>query len=112
LPKFQAKKIDEDELEVLVHVGLVYQVGKDFKFSHQTFGEFGFNKFLRNNFDDEDCAKFISEVVLVGYRYRIIRPFVNYWILEENDGKTCAMYQKKLLESSGEDRRETSPRGR
>jgi hypothetical protein len=102
LPKFKAKKIDEDELEDLVKIGLVYQIGKDFKFSHQTYGEFGFNKFLRNNFDDEDCAKFISEVVLVDSSYRIIRSFVNAWILEKIDGKTCAMYQKKLLESSVE----------
>jgi hypothetical protein len=100
LPKFQAKKIDEDELEDLVKIGLMYQIGEDFKFSHQTYGEFGFNKFLRNNFDDEDCAKFISEVVLVDGSYKIIRSFVNFWILEKIDGKTCAMYQKKLLGSS------------
>jgi hypothetical protein len=87
----------------------MYQVGKDFKFSHQTYGEFGFNKFLRNNFDDEDCAKFISEVVLVDESYRIIRSFVNFWILQKIDGKTCAMYQKKLLESSVEDRKERTP---
>jgi hypothetical protein len=109
LPKFKAKKIDEDELEDLVKIGLIYQVGKDFKFSHQTYGEFGFNKFLRNNFDDEDCAKFILEVVLVDESYRIIRSFVNFWILEEIDGKTCAMYQKKLLESSVKDKRERTP---
>ncbi len=109
LPKFQAKKIDEDELEDLVKIGLMYQIGKDLKFSHQTYGEFGFNKFLRNNFDDEDCAKFISEVVLVDESYRIIRSFVNFWILEKIDGKTCAMYQKKLLESLGEGGRETTP---
>jgi hypothetical protein len=109
LPKFKAKKIDEDELEVLVQIGLMYQVGKDFKFSHQTYGEFGFNKFLRNNFDDEDYAKFISEVVLVDRSNRIIRSFVNFWIIEKIDGKTCAMYQKELLESSGEDKRERTP---
>jgi hypothetical protein len=105
LPKFRSKKIDEDELEDLVKIGLMYQVGKDFKFSHQTYGEFGFNKFLSNNFDDEDCAKFISEVVLVDESYKIIRSFVNSWIAEKIDGKTCAMYQKKLLESSVEGRR-------
>jgi thymidylate kinase len=104
LPKFRSKKIDEDELEVLVQVGLIYQIGKDFKFSHQTYGELGFNKFLRNNFDDEDCAKFISEVVLVYESYKIIRAFVNFWILEKIGEKTCAMYQEKLLESSGEGR--------
>jgi hypothetical protein len=105
LPKFKAKKIDEEEMEDLVKIGLVYQVGKDFKFSHQTYGEFGFNKFLRNNFDDEDCAKFILKVVLVDESYKIIRAFVNFWIAEKIDGKTCAMYQKKLLESSGEGKR-------
>ncbi len=106
LPEFKAKKIDEDELEDLVKIGLMYQIGKDFKFSHQTYGEFGFNKFLRNNFDDEDCAKFILEVVLVDESYKIIRAFVNFWILEEiKSGKTCAMYQKKLLESSGKGKR-------
>jgi hypothetical protein len=108
-PKFQAKKIDEDELEDLVKIGLMYQIGKYFKFSHQTYGEFGFNKFLRKNFDDEDCAKFILEVVLVDESYRIIRAFVNFWILEKIDGKTCAMYQKKLLESSDENRRGKTP---
>jgi hypothetical protein len=105
LPKFKAKKIDEDELEDLVKIGLMYQIGKDLKFSHQTYGEFGFNKFLRNNFDDEDCAKFISEVVLVDESYRIIRSFVDFWILEKIDGKTCAMYQKKFVESSVKDNR-------
>jgi hypothetical protein len=105
LPKFKVKKIDEDELEDLVKIGLIYQIGKDFKFSHQTYGEFGFNKFLRNNFDDEDCAKFISEVVLVDKSYRIIRSFVSFWIADKIDGKTCAVYQKKLLESSGERKR-------
>jgi hypothetical protein len=109
LPKFREKKFDEDELEDLVKIGLIYQIGKDFKFSHQTYGEFGFNKFLRNNFDDEDCAKFISEVVLVDESYRIIRSFVNYWIIEKIDGKTCAMYQKKLLESPVKDRKERTP---
>jgi hypothetical protein len=109
LPKFQVKKIDKDELEVLVQVGLIYQIGENFNFSHQTYGEFGFNKFLRNNFDDEDCAKFISEVVLVDRSYKIIRSFVNFWILEKIDEKTCAMYQKKLLESPGEDRRGKTP---
>jgi hypothetical protein len=109
LPKFKAKKIDEDELEDLVKIGLIYQIGRDFKFSHQTYGEFGFNKFLRNNFDDEDCAKFISEVVLVDGSYRIIRSFVNFWILDKIDGKACAMYQQKLLEKSVEWGWETTP---
>jgi hypothetical protein len=99
LPTFKAKKIDEDELEVLVQVGMIYQIGRDFKFIHQTYGEFGFNKFLRNNFDDEDCAKFISEVVLVDESFKIIRSFVNFWILDKINGKTCGMYQKKLLGS-------------
>jgi hypothetical protein len=109
LPKFRAKKIDEDELEDLVKIDLMYQIGKDLKFSHQTYGEFGFNKFLRNNFDDEGCAKFISEVVLVDESYKIIRSFVNFWILEKIDGKTCAIYQKKLLGSSCKDRIKTTP---
>jgi hypothetical protein len=105
LPKFKAKKIDEDELEDLVKIGLMYQIGKDFKFSHQTYGEFGFNKFLRNNFDDEDCAKFILNVVLVDESYKIIRAFVNFWIAEKiESGKTCAMCQKKLLGRSIEGR--------
>jgi hypothetical protein len=107
LPKFRAEKIDEDDLEVLVDVGVIYQIGKDFNFSHQTYGEFGFNKFLRNNFDDEDCAKFISQVVLVDESYQIIRSFVNFWILEKLDEKTCALYQKRMLERSVEDRKTT-----
>ncbi len=93
-------KIAEDDLEDLVKIGLVYEVNKVHKFSHQTYGEFGFNKFLDRNFDDEDCAKFIVEVVLVDPRFQIIRAFLNFWILEKLDQKTFEIYQKKLLSSS------------
>ncbi len=93
-------KIAADDLEDLVKVGLLYEVNNEHKFSHQTYGEFGFNKFLDRNFDDEDCAKFIIEVVLVDPSYRIIRAFLNFWILEKLDQKTFEIYQKKLLASS------------
>jgi hypothetical protein len=75
-------------------------MNKEHKFSHQTYGEFGFNKFLDRNFDDEDCAKFIVEVVLVDPSFRIIRSFLNFWILQKLDQKTFEIYQKKLLASS------------
>jgi hypothetical protein len=100
-------KIAADDLEDLVKVGLVYEVNKVHKFSHQTYGEFGFNKFLDRNFDDEDCAKFIVEVVLVEPSYRIIRAFLNFWILEKLDQKTFEIYQKKLLASSVGSKAET-----
>ncbi len=93
-------KIAADGLEDLVKVGLVYEVNKVHKFSHQTYGEFGFNKFLDRNFDDEDCAKFIVEVVLVDPSYRIIRSFLNFWILTKLEQKTFEIYRKKLLSSS------------
>jgi hypothetical protein len=93
-------KIAADDLEDLVKVGLVYEVNNEHKFNHQTYGEFGFNKFLDRNFDDEDCAKFIVEVVLVDPSYRIIRAFLNFWISEKLDQKTFEIYQKKLLASS------------
>jgi hypothetical protein len=93
-------KIAADDLEDLVKIGLVYEVNKEHKFSHQTYGEFGFNKFLDRNFDDEDCAKFIVEVVLVDPSYRIIRAFLNFWILEKLDQKTFEIYQNKLLANS------------
>ncbi len=93
-------KIAADDLEDLVKVGLLYEVNNEHKFSHQTYGEFGFNKFLDRNFDDEDCAKFIVEVVLVDPSYRIIRAFLNAWILQKLDQKTFEIYQKKLLSSS------------
>ncbi len=93
-------KIAADDLEDLVKVGLLYEVNKEHKFSHQTYGEFGFNKFLDRNFDEEDCAKFIVEVVLVDPSFLIIRAFLNFWILEKLDQITFDIYQKKLLASS------------
>jgi hypothetical protein len=94
------KKLDEEELEDLVKVGLVYQMNNQWKFAHQTYAEYGFKKFLDKNFDDENCAKFIVEVVLVDPSYQVIRTFMNFWILEKVNEKTCAVYQKLLLESS------------
>jgi hypothetical protein len=88
-------KIAEDDLEDLVKIGLVYEVNNEHKFSHQTYGEFGFNKFFARNFNDEDCAKFIVEVVLVDPSYRIIRSFTNFWILEKLDQKTFEIYTVK-----------------
>jgi hypothetical protein len=107
LPTFRAKKIDEDDLEVLVQVGLVYKINNEFKFVHQTYGEFGFNKFLDRNLDNKECAIFICKVVLIDSSYRIIRSFVNAWILDRADEKTCEMYQKRLLKSSVKGREET-----
>jgi ABC-type phosphate/phosphonate transport system ATPase subunit len=98
------KSFNEEELGDLVKVGLFYQVKNGFKFAHQTYAEFGFKKFLDKNFDDENCAKFIVEVVLVNQSYRVIRTFMNFWILEKVNDKTCAVYQKILLESSSEDK--------
>jgi hypothetical protein len=95
--------IAADDLEDLVKVGFVYEVNKVHKFSHQTYGEFGFNKFLDRNFDDEDCAKFIVEVVLKHPSFRIIRSFLNFWILGKLEQKTCEIYQKKLLSSTAEE---------
>ncbi len=99
-PSIAAKKLDEDELKDLVKVGLIYEVKSQWKFAHQTYAEYGFNKFLDKNFDDENCAKFIVEVVLVDPSYQVIRTFMNFWILEKVNEKTCAVYQKILLESS------------
>ncbi len=99
-PSIAAKKLDEEELEDLVKVGLVYKVKNQWKFAHQTYAEFGFKKFLDKNFDDENCAKFVVEVVLVNQSYQVIRTFMNFWILEKVNEKTCAVYQKMLLESS------------
>ncbi len=100
-------KIAADDLEDLVKVGLLYEVNKEHKFSHQTYGEFGFNKFLARNFDDEDCAKFIVEVVLVDPSFQIIRAFLNFWILGKLDQKTFEIYRKKLLSSSTEEEAES-----
>jgi hypothetical protein len=87
-PSIAAKKLDEEEQEDLVKVGLV---------AHQTYVEYGFNKFLDKNFDDENCAKFIVKAVL-GYTDRqVIRSFMNFWILKKVNQKTCAVYQKILL---------------
>jgi hypothetical protein len=91
-----------------VKVGLVYEVNKLNKFSHQTYGEFGFNKFLDRNFDDEDCSKFIVEVVLVDPSFRIIRSFMNFWILGKLDQKTFEIYRNKLLSSSAGSKGETA----
>jgi hypothetical protein len=104
---FFQSEFGEDDLEELVKVGLVYEVNNGHKFSHQTYGEFGFNKFLDRNFDDEDCAKFIVEVVLVDPSYRIIRAFLNFWILEKLDQKTFEIYRKKMLSSSVGPKEET-----
>ncbi len=100
-------KIAADDLEDLVKVGLVYEVNKVHKFSHQTYGEFGFNKFLDRNFDDEDCTKFIVDVVLVDPSYRIIRSFLNFWILTKLDQKTFEIYRNKLLSSTTGSKGET-----
>jgi hypothetical protein len=89
---FFQSEFDEDDLEELVKVGLVYEVNNEHKF--------GFNKFLDRNFVDGDCAKFIVEVILVHRSYRIIRSFLNFWILEKVEQKTFEIYQKKLLSSS------------
>ncbi len=95
-----ARKLDEDELEDLVKVGLIYQIGNQWKFAHQTYAEYGFKKFLDKSFDDENCAKFIVGLVLVKPSYQVIRTFMNFWILEKVNEETCAVYQKMLLESS------------
>ncbi len=99
-PLIAAKKLDKAELEDLVSIGLVYEVNNQWKFAHQTYAEYGFKKFLDKNFDDENCAKFIVEVVLIDRSYQVIRTFMNFWILEKVNEKTCAVYQKILLESS------------
>jgi hypothetical protein len=96
-------KIDKDELKDLVDVGLIYEVNNDWKFVHQTIGEFGFNKFLKDNFDDENCAKFIIDMVLVDDSYQIIRSFMDFWITEKVNQKTSAVYQKMLLDSTREE---------
>jgi hypothetical protein len=98
LPSFKAKEMNADGFEDLVKIGLIYKVNNEWKFVHQTYGEFGFNKFLDHNFDDEECAKFILEVVLKDDSYQIIRTFTNFWIPEKINSKTCEIYQKKLLE--------------
>jgi ankyrin repeat protein len=95
-----AKEIDKLGLEDLVKIGLVYKANNQWKFSHQTYAEYGFKKFLDKNFDDENCAKFIVEVVLVDPSYQVIRTFMNFWIWEKVNEKTCAVYQNSLLESS------------
>jgi hypothetical protein len=100
LPSFEEEEIDEDDLEEFSKVGLMYEVNKEYRFSHQTYGEFGFNKFLDRNFDDEDCCKFIVEVVLVHRNYEIIRAFMNFWILDKVSDKTCESYREKLLANS------------
>jgi hypothetical protein len=99
-PAVAAIEFDEEELEDLERVGLIYTVNNDWKFVHQTIGEFGFNRFLNDSFDDENCAKFIVEVVLVDDSYQIIRSFMNFWILEKVSENSCEMYQEKLLEIS------------
>jgi hypothetical protein len=101
-PSIAARKLDEDELEDLVKVGLIYEANNQWKFAHQTYAEYGFKKFLDKNFDHENCAKFIVEVVLVDPSYQVIRTFMNFWILEKVNEETCAVYQKILLESSVE----------
>jgi hypothetical protein len=98
--RFAAIKINGDDLVDLTKVGLIYTVNKDWKFVHQTIGEFGFNRFLSDHFDDENCAKFITEVILVDPSYQIIRSFMDFWVLEKVNEKTCAIYQEKLLGSS------------
>jgi hypothetical protein len=102
LPTFKVKKLNADEMEVLVHIGLVYEVNNVMKFAHQTYGEFGFNRFLDHHFVDADCAKFIVQVVLVDESYQIIRSFLNFWILEKVNQKTCELYREELLGSSVE----------
>jgi hypothetical protein len=99
-PSIAAKKLDEDELEDLVKIGLIYEANNQWKFAHQTYGEYGFKKFLDKNFDDENCAKFVVEVVLVEPSYQVIRTFMNFWIFEKVNEKTCAVYREMLLESS------------
>jgi hypothetical protein len=94
------KKLDEDEMEVLVQVGLIYEVNNVVKFSHQTYGEFGFNRFLDHHFDDEDCSRFIVEEVLVYDSYEIIRSFMNFWIADKITEETCESYRELLLECS------------
>jgi hypothetical protein len=89
-----ANKLDEDEQEDLVKVGLFYKAENEWKFAHQTYVEYGLKKILDKNFDDKKCAKFIVEVVLVVPSYRVIRTFMNFWILEKVNEKNCAVYQK------------------
>jgi hypothetical protein len=115
-PSFNTEVLDKDKLEILKTVGLVYEVNGKMRFEHQTYLEFCFNKFLADHFDKEDCSKFIVEVVLVDDSYKIIRLFINCWILEktdkkkvtdeatlksdENSEKLFNMYTKKLLVST------------
>jgi hypothetical protein len=99
LPSFEVE-ILEDQLTALVEVGLVYEVNSDRKFVHQTFGEWCFNRFLDDHFDDEDCSKFIVEVVLIEDSYRIIRSFMNFWILKKMNDETFKIYQQRLMDCS------------
>jgi hypothetical protein len=97
LPSFKAGKFDEEQLEDLTRVGLIYEVDQEMKFVHQTYGDFGFNNYLKGHFDDEDCSEFIDQVVLVDDSYQIIRSFMDCWILEKMNETTLENYGKYLL---------------
>jgi hypothetical protein len=100
-PAFRGQ-IDDDELEDLVRIGLLHRIENEYKFVHKAYGDFGFNKFLRNHFDEEFCSRFIVDVVLVDDGYRNFRGFVDFWILEKVGPVTGELYQRMLLDGGGQ----------
>jgi hypothetical protein len=97
LPSADFEDLVDEVMEVLVEVGLIYVVNDKEKFVHQTYVEWCFNNYLKKHFKDEDCSKFIVDVVLVEENYRIIRSFVNYWIAEYMEEQSYTIYQGVLL---------------
>jgi hypothetical protein len=95
-PSFEVAILDKEKLEVLRQVGLIRQERK----FYETFGEWCLNRFLDDHFNDEDCSKFIVEVVLEEESYKIIRFFMNFWILKKESQECFRTYQKRLLDCS------------
>jgi hypothetical protein len=94
------KSFDDDEIEDMVKVGLIYKTEAGYKFTHQTFAENLFTLYLKDHFDEEEVIKFIVDEVFIERRYNIIRSFIEYWIEEKMARQSYENFCNFILESS------------